>query len=180
MRWRGHDEPVLKRWHVICDLVEEHGWNYGVEVGVKEGENLFFIMNHCPGLKMVGVDAWEQQLSEKDGENYQSWNMGDMFNEVRAKAETYENLRIIKAFSVHAAKQFEDKSLDFVFIDAQHTYDSLTKDIIAWSPKIKEDGMLLGHDIHFPGVLKAVKELVPDYKELENKVWCRPTTKSST
>ena len=178
--WRNENPRLIKRWHVISDLVEEHGWQYGVEVGVKEGENLFFIMDHCPNLKMVGVDAWERQLSEKDGEDYKSWNMDGLYEGVLKKAENYENLEIIKNFSVEASECFADKSLDFVFIDAQHTYDSLTKDIRAWEPKVKEGGMLFGHDIHFPGVLKAVKEIFPDYIQLENYIWQRPTTKSST
>jgi len=175
MKWRGENVPQIKRWHVISDLVEKHGWEVGVEVGVKEGENLFFIMDHCPDLKMTGIDAWEQQLHEKDGEDYRTWNMGALHEKVLKGAEKYEGrLKIVKAFSVDAAGAFDNQSLDFVFIDAQHTYDSLKADIIAWSPKLKDEGKLLGHDIHFPGVLKAVTEMVPDYIELENKVWMRP------
>lgn len=175
VKWRRQSVPQIKRWHVISDLVEEHGLKYGAEVGVKEGENLFFIMEHCPELKMIGVDAWEQQLSEEDGEDYRSWNMGSMYEGVLKNAERYgERLTIMKKFSVDAAKHIEDKSLDFVFIDAQHTYDSLKADIQAWEPKLREGGFMLGHDIHFPGVLKAVKEIYPDYIELENKVWMRP------
>lgn len=175
MRWRNKDVPQIKRWHVITDLVSKYGWKTGVEVGVKEGENLFFIMDQCPDLHMTGVDAWEQQLSEEDGENYATWNMGGMYGKVLTTAQKYgDRIKIIKSFSVDAAKLFPDKSVDFVFIDAQHTYPSLKADIEAWSPKIKDDGKLLGHDIHFPGVLKAVTELIPDYVELENKVWLRP------
>lgn len=175
MKWRGENVPQIKRWHVISDLVEENGWKEGVEVGVKEGENLFFIMDHCKNLKMTGIDAWEQQLSEENGENYANWNMSALYEKVLNGAEKYgDRLKIIKSFSVDAANLFEDKSLDFVFIDAQHTYDSLSKDILAWGPKVKDSGKLLGHDIHFPGVLKAVKELIPDYVELDNKVWLRP------
>jgi len=175
MRWRDKEYPMLKRWHIISDLVRDNKWEVGVEVGVKEGENLFFIMDHCPELKMTGVDAWEKQLSETEGEDYATWNMDGMYARVHAQSAKYKGrLKIIRSFSVEAAKLFEDKSLDFVFIDAQHTYPCLKADIEAWSPKIKDSGKLLGHDIHFPGVLKAVTELIPDYIELGNKVWMRP------
>jgi predicted O-methyltransferase YrrM len=172
--WRGQSVKEVKRWHVISDLVAEKGWKVGVEVGVKEGENLFFIAAQCPDLKITGVDAWEQQLSEKEGENYASWNMGSKYDGVVNKAKDYPNVTITRDYSVHAAKQFEDGSLDFVFIDAQHTYDCLKADVAAWESKVKSDGVLMGHDIHFPGVLKAVKEVFPDYIELENKIWMRP------
>ena len=173
--FRGGVIPERKRWHVISDMVEEFGWEVGVEVGVKEGENLFFIMHHSPDLKMTGIDAWEQQLSEELGEDYRTWNMGSLYDGVIEKAKEYNGrLKILKSFSVEAANAFDDHSLDFVFIDAQHTYASLTKDIEAWSPKVKDSGKLMGHDIHFPGVLKAVKEMIPDYIELDNKIWLRP------
>ena len=174
-KWRDMEVRLIKRWHVISDLVRDHGWTHGCEVGVKQGENLFFIMDHCPDLIMTGVDAWEKQLSEKDGEDYRHWDMEGMYKGVAEKAKKYgERLLIIKNWSTEAAKIFADNSLDFVFIDAQHTYDSLKADIEAWEPKIKKGGYMLGHDIHFPGVLKAVKEIYPDYTELENKVWIHP------
>lgn len=175
MKWRNEEHRLIKRWHILSDLVRDNDLEVGVEVGVKEGENLFFIMDHCPDLKMTGIDAWEQQLSETEGENYRTWNMEVMYDTVKKKAEKYgDRLEIIKAYSVDAAERFEDGSLDFVFIDAQHTYDSLKADIAAWEPKVREGGFLCGHDIHFPGVLRAVKEIFPDYEQWENYIWARP------
>ena len=53
-----------------------------------------------------------------------------------------------------------DASLDFVFIDAEHTYDAVKQDIAAWEPKIKPGGWVMGHDYcdKFPGVRQAVQE----------------------
>jgi hypothetical protein len=41
---------------------------------------------------------------------------------------------------------FEDNSLDFVYIDANHTYEGVKEDIKYWYPKVKPGGLLLGHD----------------------------------
>src|SRR5690606_26723571 len=63
--------------------------------------------------------------------------------------------------SVKAARQFDDESLDFVFIDAKHDYDSVKADIAAWRPKVKIGGWVCGHDYapkQFPGCVKAVDE----------------------
>lgn len=67
-----------------------------------------------------------------------------------------------------AALQFEDRSLDFVFIDAGHTYEDVKKDIITWLPKLRENAIMAGHDYldaNFPGVRQAVDELLPDAEE---------------
>jgi predicted O-methyltransferase YrrM len=63
--------------------------------------------------------------------------------------------------STEAASRFEDSSLDFVFIDACHTYEKVKMDIQAWLQKIKPGGILAGHDYNesHPGVRKAVNEL---------------------
>lgn len=62
--------------------------------------------------------------------------------------------------SFDRAKDFEDKSIDFCFIDANHTYEFVKKDIAAYLPKMKPGGVIAGHDfnLHHPGVIQAVSE----------------------
>jgi hypothetical protein len=48
--------------------------------------------------------------------------------------------------SVLAARRFADNSLDFVFLDANHSFTGVSADIVAWWPKIKPGGWLCGHD----------------------------------
>ena len=71
----------------------------------------------------------------------------------------------IKMWSADAAPLYEDKSLDFVFIDARHTYDMVTLDIESWLPKVKDGGILAGDD-YFDvgrGVCPEVVQAVDDY-----------------
>lgn len=70
---------------------------------------------------------------------------------------------IIRSDSVAAAANVPDGSLDFVFVDADHTYEGCMADIKAWFPKIKPGGLLCGHDFEHPeypkwGVAQAVRE----------------------
>ena len=70
----------------------------------------------------------------------------------------------MRARSVEAAKAITDGSLDFVFIDADHSYEGCKADIEAWLPKVKPRGFIGGHDYdnaEFPmfGVKRAVDEL---------------------
>lgn len=166
---------MVKRWHVISKLVGERGWEVGVEIGVKEGENLFYIMEHCPELKMTGVDPWIHQPwqnGKPHGETYVTWDVESMYSKVKEKAKEYNGrCDIVRAMSVDAAELFADNSLDFVFIDAQHTSEGVSSDIRTWEPKVKEGGWVMGHDLQFGSVRAAVTNAYPDYKELPNYVW---------
>jgi predicted O-methyltransferase YrrM len=69
-----------------------------------------------------------------------------------------------------------DHTLDFVFIDADHTYEGVCADIKAWWSKVKQGGALCGHDAahpNFPGVSKALDDIfTPDGWELfDDHVW---------
>lgn len=84
-------------------------------------------------------------------ENIKRCGVADMFN-------------IIEGDSAQSAAEFADKSLAFVWIDAAHDYESVKRDITAWKPKVKPDGILAGHDAQWHEVERAVKELIPKPK----------------
>jgi len=65
-------------------------------------------------------------------------------------------LRVMSQSSVEASMPFADASLDFVFIDAAHDFESVRDDIAAWLPKVKPGGVLAGHDFGEEGVMRAV------------------------
>jgi predicted O-methyltransferase YrrM len=89
-------------------------------------------------------------------------------------ANRYKNRLIpIEATSELAADQIADNSLDLVFIDANHSYDYVKKDIIKYTPKLKENGLLTGHDIDYPGVNQAVNEMIKQYDVGPNYVWIK-------
>ena len=67
----------------------------------------------------------------------------------------------IRELSVDAAKQFDNDSLDAIFIDMCHTYDCVKEDIEAWYPKLKLNGYMAGHDFSNSGVNQAVYEKFP-------------------
>jgi len=73
---------------------------------------------------------------------------------------------IILDQSVTASKQFDDESLDFVYIDANHTYDFVREDIRCWTPKVKKGGIIGGHDYEYlqPSTnIRSVKKAVDEY-----------------
>ena len=63
-------------------------------------------------------------------------------------AECDNIVEIIDAPSLEAVNQIKDKSLDICFIDADHRYSAVKADILAYIPKIKDGGILSGHDLN--------------------------------
>ena len=120
------------------------------EIGCHTGGSAELFANMC---KLVyAVDCWTStDIYEVKFDNMMS---------------KYNNIIKIKDFSVPASKRFEDESLDAVYIDADHTYESIREDIISWFPKIKKNGVLCGHDLQIPDIRKALNEFFP-YKNFE-------------
>jgi predicted O-methyltransferase YrrM len=76
--------------------------------------------------------------------------------------------------TVSAASLFGDKAFDFVFVDADHTYEGVRADIDAWLPKVRPGGWLMGHDFNprdFPGVVQAVNEKFGKPRTYSDHVW---------
>lgn len=70
--------------------------------------------------------------------------------------------------SPDAADRFDDLSLDFVWIDADHSEDAFRADVVAWLPKLKTGGYIGGHDYdhpQHPGIAVVCHELLPGHEE---------------
>lgn len=115
-----------------------------VEVGCFSGVSSRVISLHCGELHCVDPWSWGAVAQAEQ-----------MFDSMLA---SYSNITKVKLPSVEGANQYADGSLDFVYIDADHSYDSVVEDITAWKQKVKRGGYIAGHDSYMPEVLKAVKD----------------------
>jgi len=159
------------RWQAMERWLNDYAPKLGAEIGVKEGRFISYLLNAFPSLRMYAVDPWEQQ--PECNEDYLEWDFNGIYNTY--KNNVFKNVnRVIelKEYSKTAAEKVADGSLDFVFIDAQHDYDSVKRDIELWQPKVREGGLLSGHDYHpkFPGVVQAVDEKFNPMKGA-NSIW---------
>jgi hypothetical protein len=59
--------------------------------------------------------------------------------------------------------QFKDGEVDFVYIDGDHGFDAVKADISAWWPKVKNGGILAGHD--YCGMQAGVKSAVDEFQK---------------
>lgn len=144
----------------------------GAEIGVKEGKFSSFLLANNSDLTMYLVDPRVKQPVQN--ETYMEWDFKKINSDYETNMFKFKN-RVIELhhFSIYAATLVERNTLDFVFIDAQHDYQSVKNDIDLWLPKIKKGGFISGHDYepNFPGVIRAVDEKFKNVQKAENAVW---------
>ena len=140
------------------DLLKCLGLNgVGVEVGVYAGEFSETLLQTSNLHLLISVDPW---ISVRDQKTFD-----ERYKEtVERLAPFGSRSLILKESSVKAAASITNESLDFVYIDADHTYSEVSADIEAWWVKLKVGGLLAGHDYAQPkpkwGVIRAVDEHV--------------------
>ena len=78
---------------------------------------------------------------------------------------------LLRMTSKDAVNQFADASVDFIFIDGNHTYEYVKQDIELWWPKVKCGGMMSGHDYGEGGVSRAVDERFGVLRSVVDTVW---------
>ncbi|MBM3841574.1 MAG: class I SAM-dependent methyltransferase, partial [Verrucomicrobia bacterium] len=98
----------------------------GVEVGVQSGAYSEVLLTHWLGRRLFSVDPWREWLrdSYQDSANVTQQRQDQLYLEAKRKLDPFkERSVILRKTSREAARDFADRSLDFVYLDAQHQYD---------------------------------------------------------
>jgi predicted O-methyltransferase YrrM len=139
-----------------------------VEVGCFAGASSRMFSDHLKDGHLLCVDSWSE------GYYNGQWNMKDIERTFDEFAKNAWNVTKIKMESTLAARNFEKNFFDMAYIDADHTYEGCKADILAWSPKVKPDGLVAGHDYSeaWPGVVRAVNEHFKAFAVFPDSTWC--------
>ncbi len=158
--WNGQSlttPSTIKSRAELYQIFAQRGYKVGCEVGVEAGRNALNILNNIPDLKLYLVDPYQDYaLSRKLRKGRNESAKRRMLSRVKDR-----NVVILEMMSEDAVKQVPDESLDFVYIDGNHSYDFAMLDIILWSRKVRKGGIVSGHDYfndprHNCGVQSAV------------------------
>lgn len=152
-----------------------------VEVGAWFGKSTAYmakkIKESRKQIKFHVVDIWctKENTSDLLKEFYAKHNndIYQQFIDNMNKTGSSDHIIIKRKLSHQAALDFENESLDFVFIDAAHDYESVKLDIQSWFPKVKNGGVIAGHDINWPGVQLAVEEHIEKHITVGPSWWYR-------
>ena len=124
----------------------------GAEIGVAEGHNAEQILRNLDIKKLYLVDAYRWYGDYKHKAAKREGKAQKRLTKWQSK------LKWMRMFSEEAAKHIKKGELDFVYIDANHEYPYVIKDLEYWYPKVKKGGIIAGHDYQLEGVRDAVNE----------------------
>jgi len=161
----------VEGWMSLVDLLwlfnTAQNMNSIVEIGCWKGRSTLALLSACTGM-VYAVDHFQGSSGEPDSTTIEAKEK-DIHSIFKSNIGERENLKLYKMSSMEAVKSFADKSVDMVFIDSDHDYEEVRKDINAWLPKTIK--MICGHDIMKEPVRRAVTELVGDYKTSSDNIW---------
>lgn len=157
-------QGMRRRWQVLARLVQQEGWTFGVEIGTADGTCTEALLLMCPDLHMITVDPWEPQPENDGPEDWTDWPHDEHERQARTRLRSFgPRCRIFKGYSKRAVDLVQDASLDFVFLDGDHSERGVRDDIAAWRRRVRPGGMILLHDINWQGVRAAADALLPGY-----------------
>lgn len=128
----------------LAQLVHDLDFKKGVEVGVAAGEYSEVLAKLNPQMELSGVDPYLSYRGYKDYVRKGTFNA--LMEDAHARLDKYPQYKFIREMSLDAARQFEPESLDFVYIDANHSEPYVSQDIETWSTKVRSGGIVSGHD----------------------------------
>jgi len=133
-------------------IYKELGYMKGVEVGSRKGHYAVEMCKAHPEMTLYCVDPWRafsRNPTEKIEEHYE---------EAKRNLAPY-NAILVRKTSMEALADFENESLDFVYIDALHSFNGVMTDILGWQRKVRIGGIVGGHDyfkFYQAGIITAV------------------------
>jgi predicted O-methyltransferase YrrM len=151
-----------------------------VEIGSFQGNSSAFmaveIINSGNSIKFDCIDKWDAfaraGLHLKDQEKYPVDIVYKLFLQNTEPVRNYINP--IRMASEEAVHLYPDQSLDFVFIDSDHSYEGIKADLQAWYPKMRKGGHIAGHDyVSDDRVKRAVDEFFNCTFDTDDKHYLR-------
>jgi predicted O-methyltransferase YrrM len=165
MFYSTDDQGGTNRLMGLKMLIDDHVKPESViaEIGSFAGSSSELFALHCANLHCV--DAWDP---------YWEITQIEIVKEAEARfdemAKNYPHITKIKSLSAIAADKYPDQTFDLVYIDAAHDRENVTKDILAWLPKVKDGGTIAGHDYKYNPyiqVYEVVNEIFGSSKSIQ-------------
>jgi len=167
-KYRLHVPTWAPHYDVVTSLIRKHDCKYVCEVGVAFGTQSEHVLANTNVKLLYSIDPYIFYPNDgfPDGAKSEYW-MDVLFHITSARLARY-GIRscLIRKKSSEAILLIADDTLDLVYIDGDHSYESVTHDLQAWYQKVMPGGLIVGDDYghqFFPGLKKAVDYFVRTY-----------------
>jgi hypothetical protein len=159
-----------KRYRIWQPFMEKYDCQVIAEIGVRQGIHFEKAIRHSPKLA-VAVDCWKDDgIMSRNDMAYRQEELDRQYEGFKKKMADKDFVQIYREYSFEAVKRFPDNYFDFIYIDADHTFEGCYQDICDWYPKVKSGKFLIGDDyrgkmtkthVRF-GVVEAVNKFARD------------------
>ena len=166
--------PYEKNRKEIVHLLNEICPNgIGIEIGVKQATFSHVLLSGWNNSKLYLVDPWEDQdksVYDEDIHNHES----DYNIAIQKLTDFEDRYEVVRKYSNDAHSNFANHSVDFIYVDGNHSYEGVKSDLELFYPKLKYGGVMMGDDYHVHelekvfgfdfGVTKAVNEFAINHR----------------
>lgn len=145
-----------------------------VELGCWKGRSSAFlaveVLNSGKEIELHFVDHWG---GSNEPEHHSDPDLERIYEVFKKNIEGVSgvDVSIHRMRTVEAADLFEDRSIDFIWVDAGHEYEDVIADLKAWWPKLVIGGVIGGDDLPMDGVKRAVNEFFPNHEVGSENGW---------
>jgi glycosyltransferase involved in cell wall biosynthesis len=162
-KFKLHEPSWQAAYPLLSAVINKYRYTIGVEIGVAFGGHSEAILKQTDVKKLYSVDRYHHDPSYEDPLNYTEAQFDELYEFVKKRLSVFEDrCELLRLDSAQAVRAVPD-SLDFVYIDADHSYEGVFNDLCLWSHKVREGGIIAGHDYghaQLPGVKKAVDQFL--------------------
>ncbi len=171
--WRNAAKKIFRRR--FLRRLPKH--SVGAEIGVYYGGFSADLLDVVDPSRLYLIDPWLAQEGD-GGVIYQidQIRMDQIFSRVMTTVGSDPRVTVHRATSEVGAGLVADRSLDWVYIDGDHRYESVKRDLDLWMPKLVDGGLIAGDDYTWEPrlghpVKRAVDELVASCRVVRVGVW---------
>jgi predicted O-methyltransferase YrrM len=172
----GSQEHTISGRGLVPYIKQLNGELVGCEIGVCNGFTTEYLVKNILNIKtLYAVDNYPTYI-DWNGTRLTDERQQECKRRCAKKLSQYPNITLVYKSSTDFAKTLDNDSLDFIFIDGNHSYEGVTEDIKNYWPKVKEGGVFAGHDINLDSVRRAIKDSFSGmsnirFETTENNAW---------
>lgn len=172
-----------KHTYSLIEVINREKSSKIAEIGVWKSSTCKAILKKCSTIihEYWAVDQWKvlppKGFGRMGNRTEEQWDQ--MHAYTCSLCIYFPQLKVVRATSISAASIFKPGYFDLVYIDADHRYEEVLKDIKSWLPLVKKGGYIAGHDYgsdRHTGVKKAVDDLFHQTSSillLPGEVWLK-------
>lgn len=148
-----------------------------IEIGVWHGDFSVMLLDRIKPDKLYLIDPWANVTDASHSEAFVGRTEDDKMERIFAKVQARfaaeiaaGQVEVIRDWSVPALDRFEPGSIDFAYVDGDHSYDGVRADLAALWPKMRVGGVMAFDDYHRrgwwgDGVIRAINEFLGAYPD---------------